>query len=62
MTTPIMKRAIPSNEEIAKELAEMANDIGCLCGIPGCKGHPDLGGFIEVSRSELHLLSGDDEA
>jgi len=28
----------------------------CLCGIPGCEGHEDKGGFIEIPQLAWQLL------
>lgn len=33
----------------------------CLCGIPGCKGHEDKGGFIEIPRLVAQLFFGVDK-
>jgi hypothetical protein len=39
-------------KQIDNELLKLIEDMGCLCGIPGCMGHEDLGGFtlLEVSK------------
>jgi hypothetical protein len=40
-----------------EELNQLCEHIGCLCGIPGCKGHEDKGGFIELDASKLRFRS-----
>lgn len=34
----------------------------CLCGIPGCMGHEDKGGFIEIPRLLAQLFFGAGES
>ena len=55
MTEKLKTVSAPSDETDA-ELLLLIEDIGCLCGIPGCKGHEDKGGYIELTRVELELL------
>ena len=46
--------------EIDVELLKLIEEIRCLCGIPGCAGHEDLGGFIVLEASKLPILSKDE--
>ena len=45
----------------ADELLRPIDDMGCLCGIPGRKGHEDLGGFVVLERDKLQILSEDED-
>ncbi len=46
--------------EIDAELLKLIEDMGCLCGIPGCKGHEDMGGFILLEASKLRIQESDE--
>lgn len=46
--------------EIGAELPKLIEDIGCLCGIPGCKGHEDMGGFILLEGSKPGVQESED--
>ena len=40
-------------DKIDEEVLQLIEDMGCLCGIPGCKGHEDKGGYIEFDASKF---------
>lgn len=37
-------------EDIDKEVRDLVESMQCLCGIPGCLGHEDEGGFTLVPK------------
>lgn len=47
-------------KEIDAELNSLLGNM-CLCGLPKCKGHDDLGGFISVTRAQFQILLAGEE-
>lgn len=44
--------------EVGLATANRDSDADCLCGIPECKGHEDLGGYIAVPTLLAELFLG----
>jgi len=59
MTERLKKSATVPSSEIDAELLRLIEDMGCLRGIPGCKGHEDKGGFVEIEASQLRIWESD---
>lgn len=47
--------ALPCDPRVT---VEADSDADCLCGIPECKGHEDLGGYIAVPTLLAELFLG----
>lgn len=45
-------------KEIDAELNSLLESM-CLCGLPNCKGHDDLGGFIALTPAQFQTLLAD---